>query len=190
MRLQGLPEEEVGGRDIATRAQSEINGPAFPVHGSVKISPDAPDLDIRLIDAPGIAGLARKMVPAALELRRKTLHPAHDRGMGQGQTTLGHHLDQIPEAQLEAKIPPHAEDDYLAFKVPPLNSSSRPPGDFAISATLCSHQTHIIDREKFAPEPLIRPKLHWPKEITLNLSLFYTVSHIISPQPQHPTKSG
>jgi hypothetical protein len=74
--------------------------------------------------------------------------------MGQGQTTLGHHLDQIPEAQLEAKIPPHAEDDYLAFKVPPLNSSSRPPGDFAISATLCSHQTHIIDREKFAPEPV------------------------------------
>ena len=40
--------------------------------------------------------------------------------MGQGQATLGHHLDQIPEAQLEAKIPPHAEDDYLAFKVPSL----------------------------------------------------------------------
>jgi hypothetical protein len=34
------------------------------------------------------------------------------------QTTLGHHLDQIPEAQLKAKIPPHAEYDNLAFNVP------------------------------------------------------------------------
>ena len=46
--------------------------------------------------------------------RRNLLKPS------QGQATLGHHLDQIPKAQLEAKIPPHAEDDYLAFKVPSL----------------------------------------------------------------------
>jgi hypothetical protein len=116
LRLQGLPEEEFGCRYIATRTQSEINGPAFPVHGSVKIPPDAADLDIRLVNAPGIAGLAGKTVPAPLEFRRKALHPAHDRGMGQRQATLG----QIPKAQLEAKIPPHAEDDDLAFKVPTL----------------------------------------------------------------------
>ena len=55
LRPQRLPEEELGGRYIATRAQPEINGPALPVHGSVKINPDAADLDIGLINAPGLA---------------------------------------------------------------------------------------------------------------------------------------
>ena len=55
LRLQGLSEEEFGSRYIATGAQSEINGPAFPVDGSVKIRPDAADLDIGLVDAPGMA---------------------------------------------------------------------------------------------------------------------------------------
>ena len=83
-------------------------------------APRSREPHIRLINAPGITGLAGKTVPTPLKFRRKTLHPAHDRGMGQGQATLGHHLDQIPKAQLEAKIPPHAQDDDLAFKVPPL----------------------------------------------------------------------
>ena len=60
-----------------------------------------------------------KTVPAALEFRRKTLDPAQDRRMNKGQATFRHHLDQIPEAQLEAKIPPHTQDDDLPFKVPP-----------------------------------------------------------------------
>jgi hypothetical protein len=34
-------------------------------------------------------------------------HQAHNRRVRQGQATFGHHLYQIPEAQLEAKIPPH-----------------------------------------------------------------------------------
>jgi hypothetical protein len=157
LRLQGLPEEEFGCRYIATRTQSEINGPAFPVHGSVKISPDAADLDIRLIRAPGIAGLTGKTVPTPLEFRRKTLHPAHDRGMGQGQATLGHHLDQIPKTQLEAKISPHAEDDDLAFKVPPLEqlikadrrfrhfSNPLPPSDpYYRSLKICTRALAII----------------------------------------------
>ena len=55
LRPQRLPEEELGSRYIATRAQSEINGLAFLVHGSVKINPDAADLDIGLINAPGMA---------------------------------------------------------------------------------------------------------------------------------------
>ena len=33
LRPQRLPEEELGGRYIATRAQPEINGPPLPVHG-------------------------------------------------------------------------------------------------------------------------------------------------------------
>jgi len=37
--------------------------------------------------------------------------------VGHRQAALGHHLRQIPEAQLEAQVPPHAQDDDLAIKV-------------------------------------------------------------------------
>jgi len=37
--------------------------------------------------------------------------------MGQRQAAFGHHLHQVSQAQLEAKIPAHAQDDDLAVKV-------------------------------------------------------------------------
>jgi len=53
--FQSLAEEEFGRRYIATSTQSEINRLAFPIDGSVEISPDATYLDIGLINAPGLA---------------------------------------------------------------------------------------------------------------------------------------
>src|ERR1700722_2197442 len=44
-------------------------------------------------------------------------HPTHNGRMGQRQAALGHHLHQVSQAQLEAKIPAHAQDDDLAVKV-------------------------------------------------------------------------
>ena len=46
------------------------------------------------------------------------MHPTHDGGVGHRQAALGHHLHQIPEAQLEAQVPTHAQDDDLAIKMP------------------------------------------------------------------------
>ena len=45
------------------------------------------------------------------------MHPAHDGGVGHRQAAFGHHLHQVSQAQLEAKIPAHAQDDDLAVKV-------------------------------------------------------------------------
>jgi hypothetical protein len=39
--------------------------------------------------------------------------------MREQQSAFRHHLDQIAEAELVAQIPPHAQDDHLAVKVPP-----------------------------------------------------------------------
>src|SRR5271168_258983 len=39
--------------------------------------------------------------------------------MGQIESALGHHFDQIPEAELVAQIPPYAQDDHLTIEVPP-----------------------------------------------------------------------
>jgi len=38
--------------------------------------------------------------------------------MGKIELPLGHHLDQISEAQLVAQVPTHAQDNHLAIKMP------------------------------------------------------------------------
>jgi hypothetical protein len=37
--------------------------------------------------------------------------------MGHRQATLGHHLDEVSQAQLEPKIPAHAQNDDFAVEV-------------------------------------------------------------------------
>ncbi|HSZ89077.1 MAG TPA: hypothetical protein VK822_06835 [Acetobacteraceae bacterium] len=58
------------------------------------------------------------------------MHPTHNGGVGHRQAALGHHLHQIPEAELEAQVPPHAQDDDLAIKVPTIKQlvHARKPG--------------------------------------------------------------
>jgi hypothetical protein len=41
------------------------------------------------------------------------MHPAM-----MGQAAFGHHLHQVSEAELEAQVPPYAQDDDLAIEVP------------------------------------------------------------------------
>jgi hypothetical protein len=45
-------------------------------------------------------------------------HPAHNRGVCQRQAALGHHFHQISEAEFEAQLPAHAQDDDLSIKMP------------------------------------------------------------------------
>src|ERR1700722_12986263 len=73
--------------------------------------------------------------------------------MCQRQAAFGHHLHQVSQAQLEAKIPAHAQDDDLAVKVATLEqlldahqlAHAHPPGS---SADIIAGQ--ILP---FAPEP-------------------------------------
>jgi hypothetical protein len=37
--------------------------------------------------------------------------------MGQAESAFGHHLDQIPEAELVAQVPAHTKDDYFTIEV-------------------------------------------------------------------------
>jgi hypothetical protein len=55
--------------------------------------------------------------PAFLELRCVVLHPTHDGRMRHRQAPLGHHLHQVSQAQLEPKIPAHAQDNDFAVKM-------------------------------------------------------------------------
>jgi hypothetical protein len=58
------------------------------------------------------------------------MDPPHDGGVSHRQAAFGHHLHQVSEAELEAQVPPHTQDNYLAIKVPTLKqfSQTREPG--------------------------------------------------------------
>jgi hypothetical protein len=57
--------------------------------------------------------------PAPLfEFWKVALNPTQDRGMGHGDSLISHHDHQIPQAQLEAGVPVHAQNDNLSVEVP------------------------------------------------------------------------
>src|SRR6476660_8180564 len=66
---------------------------------------------------PSMTGRPPEPLPALLELRCVSPHPTHNGRMCQRQAAFGHHLHQVSQTQLEAKIPAHAQDDDLAVKV-------------------------------------------------------------------------
>jgi hypothetical protein len=56
-------------------------------------------------------------VPTLLELRDIILDPSEDCCMGDIDTALGHHLDQIAIAELVSDIPSNTEDNDRAVEV-------------------------------------------------------------------------
>src|SRR5882757_1213902 len=105
-------------RHIAFAAEPEVNSLPCLVHRSVKVGPLSTYLDIGLTDTPREAGRPAETVPALDELWRVPLYPAQDGGMGKLQPALGHHLDQITQAELVTQIPAYAKDDHLAVEMP------------------------------------------------------------------------
>src|ERR1700738_1525019 len=83
----------------------------------VQIAPLASDLDVCLVDPPRLADRPGNPSPAFLQLRCVALPPTHDGRMRHRQATLGHHLHQVAQTELESKIPAHAQDDDFAVEV-------------------------------------------------------------------------
>jgi hypothetical protein len=68
--------------------------------------PLAFDLDISLIDAPGIAPRLGVPALAFLQLRDVALHLPQDGRVGYGDAAFGHHLDQVTGTELERQVAP------------------------------------------------------------------------------------
>src|SRR5262249_40535234 len=103
---------------------------------SIEIRPSSFNLYICLVTAPGPVDWARIPAPTLFKFRNIALYPAQNRGMRQGNASLGHDLDQIPGTQLETQVPPHAEDNDFAIEVSSFEQihSSRPSGHSPIMA--------------------------------------------------------
>src|SRR5277367_3877507 len=109
-------------------------------------------LEIGFIDSPRAASAAAKAIPPLDELWRIPSNPAQDRRMCKLESSFGHHLHQITEAELVAQIPTHAQEDHLAIKMP----SCKQLFDVSPSAHRQSSitKTTLSDGiSLFAPEP-------------------------------------
>jgi hypothetical protein len=156
--LHRFAEEGFGGGYVTPRAQPEVDCPARSIDGTIEIAPLASDFDVCFVNTPRPTNCKGISAPALLELRCVVLDPSHDGGMCQRQTTLGHHLGQVSQAQFEPKVPAHAQNNDLAVEV-----SAREQLLQALQLLHCRHLpvpgTSIAEGSiSFAPEPLISPK--------------------------------
>ena len=88
---------------IACPAEPEVDRLSSLVHRPIELGPVAAYLDIGLIDSPRAASGPTKAVPTLDELWGISPDPAQDGCMGQIESALSHHFDQIPEAELVAQ---------------------------------------------------------------------------------------
>src|SRR5271165_6911365 len=105
LALHRFAEEGLGGGYVTPGAQPEVDCPPRPIDGTIEIAPLASDLDVCLVNTPRPTNCKGISAPALLELRCVVLDPSHNGGMCQRQTTLGHHLGQVSQAQFETKVP-------------------------------------------------------------------------------------
>ena len=106
-----------GRRDVPLGAQEEIDSLALFVDRAIEVGPTAFDLNIGLVDLPGDACLVGETIPSPFEFRHIAPDPAHDRRMRQRNASLGHHLHEISQAELEPEIPAHAENNDLSVEM-------------------------------------------------------------------------
>ena len=149
-----LAEERLGRGNVTLWAETEVNGISCAIDRPVEIDPSTLDFHLGLVHTPRRTGRLREAVPPALEFRRIVVHPPHDGGVGYRQAALLHHLHEFPEAELEAQISPHAQDDHFAVEVPPLEQilQVQEPGHRA--ALKATKWLARYRGQPFAPEPM------------------------------------
>src|SRR4029077_14137297 len=93
----------------ATRGRSD---------GPVQVHPLSVNLYIGLVHPPRSADGSSVAPPTLLELRQVALDPPENRCMRHGNAAVCHHDHQIPQAQFEARVPAHAQNNDLSVEVP------------------------------------------------------------------------
>lgn len=118
LALDGLAKECAGGGNVTSWAETDVNGVASAINRPIEPDPFGASLRAGLVYTPRHSGGMHKAVPTSSDHRGVMVQPAHDRGVGDRAATLAHHLQEVPQLELEAPIPRHAESDDLAIEVP------------------------------------------------------------------------
>ncbi len=120
MALECLAQKPLGRSEVSPFAEPEFNGIAIAVDGSIEISPLASDFDVSLVHVPFPADASFAKIEALEQFGRVADDPSVNGRMIDGDAPLGHHLLQVPQAEIVRQIPPNAEQDNGSIKMPAL----------------------------------------------------------------------
>ena len=70
--------EPLGGCNVTPFAQEKVDGAARFIHGAIEVDPLAFDLEVSLIHAPRVAGLAVRTGSSAFQTRGHTAAPTEE----------------------------------------------------------------------------------------------------------------
>jgi hypothetical protein len=105
-----LFEECLGCGYISCPTDPEVESLPSLVHCPIQTGPLSAHLEMGFIDSPRAASAPAKAIPPLDELWRIPSNPAQDRRMRKLESSFGHHLHQITEAELVAQIRAEAEN--------------------------------------------------------------------------------
>jgi len=100
MPLECLAQEPLGGRQVTLLAKPGFDRVTIAVDSTTKVFPLASDLDVGFIHVPFPADASFVTIEALEQLRRVADNPSVNSRMIDGDAALGHHLFQIPEAEV------------------------------------------------------------------------------------------
>jgi len=97
--VQRFDEEAFGGLGIAPRTQEKLQGVALRVDSTIVVHPGFSDFDGGLIHFPGVSEGFQMRSASLLQFGGIALNPPIDRGVIDAESTLGHHLFEVPIAE-------------------------------------------------------------------------------------------
>lgn len=110
--LERLAQETLGGHQIAPFAKPELDGVTVAVDGSIEIPPLPTHLDLGFIHVPPASDWALASIELLQQERSIVNGPAMDGGMVNGDSSLGHHLLEIPQTEIVGQVPTDAQQDH------------------------------------------------------------------------------
>ena len=179
-RLERLAEERLGGCNPAVSAQQKVDRLAVLIDSAIQVVPLRLNLDIGLVNPPrGTNGLC-ELLPALLELGNVPSHPSEDGTVGHLNSTLRHHLDEVPIRQPIGDIPSHAQLNNVGIK-----------GALAVDRVTGNRLRHIqgpsMDRASY-PTRAIAPD---PKSMVhLRVRRHHLMSHVMIRRHMLPSDHG
>jgi hypothetical protein len=122
-RLKCPSQESFGRLGIAGLIEQEFQGITCRIHHPVQVQPLPFDFDVGLIYSPGGLGSASGEACSAFLALARIAGPSDRWWCGHCETSLGHHLFQIPIAEAVTQVPAYAQQDDWAFEMAPLEGA-------------------------------------------------------------------
>ena len=115
-----LAEQAFGRSGIAQAREHEVDRGTGGIDGSVEVAPATLDMNVGLIDTPGLVGWLEMTAQPLLQFGTVALDPAPDGRVVRFQAALAEQLFDIAERERIPKVPAHGAQNQLGLSLSPL----------------------------------------------------------------------